>query len=50
MLILKVYGLVHQRKITKKDRTDFEIRYQEAETVQENRRPRVVEVSISADS
>lgn len=46
MLILKVFGLVHQRKITKKDGTEFEIRFQEAETVQENRRPRVVEISI----
>lgn len=45
MLILKVFGLVHQRKITKKDGTEFEIRFQEAEIVQENRRPRVVEIS-----
>ena len=35
MLILKVFGAVHQRKITKKDGTVFEIRFQEAETVQE---------------
>lgn len=45
MLILKVYGLVHQRKVTKKDGTEFDIRFQEAEIVQENRRPRVVEIS-----
>lgn len=46
MLILKVFGPIHQRKVTKKDGTEFEIRFQEAETVQENRRPRVVEISI----
>ena len=49
MLILKVYGLIHQRKVTKKDGTEFAIRYQEAETVQENRRPRVVEISIQGE-
>lgn len=46
MLILKVFGLIHQRKVTKKDGTEFEIRFQEAEIVLENRRPRVVEISI----
>ena len=49
MLILKVFGLIHQRKVTKKDGTEFEIRFQEAETVQENRRPRVVEISIPGE-
>ena len=49
MLILKVFGTVHQRKVTKKDGTDFEIRFQEAETVQDNRRPRVVEISIPGE-
>ena len=49
MIILKVFGLVHQRKVTKKDGTEFEIRFQEAETVQENRRPRVVEISTPAE-
>ena len=49
MLILKVFGLIHQRKVTKKDGTEFEIRFQEAETVQENRRPRVVEISIQGE-
>ena len=46
MLILKVFGLVHQRKVTKKDGSEFEVRFQEAEIMQENRRPRVVEISI----
>ncbi len=50
MLILKVFEPVHQRKITKKDGTDFAIRFQEAETVEKNRRPRVVEISIPSDS
>ena len=49
MLILKVFGLVHQRTITKKDGTDFNIRFQEAEIVQENRRPRVVEISVQGE-
>ena len=49
MLILRVFGLVHQRKVTKKDGTEFEIRFQEAEIVQENRRPRVVEISIQGE-
>lgn len=49
MLILKVFGLVHQRKVTKKDGTEFTIRFQEAETIQENRRPRVVEISIPGE-
>ncbi len=49
MLILKVFRLIHQRKVTKKDGTEFEIRFQEAETVQENRRPRVVEISIQGE-
>ena len=40
------FGLIHQRKVTKKDGTEFEIRFQEAEILQENRRPRVVEISI----
>ena len=49
MLILRVFGLIHQRKITKKDGSEFEIRFQEAETIQENRRPRVVEISVQGD-
>ena len=49
MLILNVFGLVHQRKIKKKDGTEFEIRFQEAEIVLENRRPRVVEISIPGE-
>ena len=49
MLILKVFGIVHQRKVTKKDGSEFEIRFQEAETIQENRRPRVVEISTPGE-
>ena len=49
MLILRVFGLIHQRKVTKKDGSEFEIRFQEAETVQENRRPRVVEIAIQGE-
>ena len=49
MLILKVFERIHQRKVTKKDGTEFEIRFQEAETVQENRRPRVVEISVPGE-
>ena len=45
MLILKVFKLVHQRTAKKKDGTEFEIRFQEAEILQEDRRPRVVEIS-----
>lgn len=50
MLILKVFGLVHQRKVTKKDGSEFEIRFQEAETVQESRRPRIVEISVQGQA
>lgn len=46
MLILKVFKPIHQRKGTKKDGTEFEIQFQEAEIVQENRRPRVVEITV----
>ncbi len=49
MLILRVFGLVHQRKVAKKDGGEFEIRFQEAEIIQENRRPRVVEVFVQGD-
>ena len=46
MLILNVFKSVQQRKGTKKDGTEFEIQFQEAEILQENRRPRVVEISV----
>ena len=49
MIILKVFGRVHERKVTKKDGSEFKIRFQEAETVQENRRPRVVEISTPTE-
>ena len=44
MLVLNVFKKVHQRNVTKKDGTEFNIRFQEAEIEQENRRPRVVEI------
>lgn len=34
MLIVEVYSLVHKRKGKKKDGTEFEVRFQEAEIVQ----------------
>lgn len=46
MLVLKVFKMVHQRKGTRKDGTEFTVRYQEAEIVQENHRPRVVHISV----
>lgn len=46
MLILKVYGVVHERKGTKKDGTSFTFAYQEAEIVKAGHRPRVVKVSV----
>jgi hypothetical protein len=48
MLVLKVFKLVHERKVPKKDGTEFTIRYQEAEIVQNNKRPRVVEIPAPA--
>ena len=46
MLILNVYAPIHERTITKKDGTEFKLRFQEAETLQEHRRPRVVEIPV----
>ena len=46
MLILQVFKPIHQRKGTKKDGTEFEYRFQEAEILHEDRRPRVVQISI----
>ena len=46
MLVLRVFKMVHQRKGTKKDGTEFKVRYQEAEILQENHRPRVVQISV----
>lgn len=45
MLVLKLYSPVHERTAKKKDGTEFRIRYQEAEIIQEGRRPRVIELS-----
>jgi hypothetical protein len=49
MLVLKVFNLVHERKVAKKDGTEFKIRYQEAEIIQKNKRPRVVEIPAPAE-
>jgi hypothetical protein len=48
MLVLNVFKLVHERKVPKKDGTDFTIRFQEAEIIQNNKRPRVVEIPAPA--
>lgn len=49
MLILNVFGKKYQRTGTKKDGTEFKVNYQEAEMIRENKRPRVVEVSVPRD-
>ena len=49
MLILNVYAPVHERTVTKKDGTEFKIRFQEGEMLQENRRPRVVEIPVPGE-
>ena len=49
MLIVKVYTSVHERMVTKKDGTEFKIRFQEGEMLQENRRPRVVEIPVPGE-
>ena len=46
MLILNVFGLIHERTATKKDGSEFKVRFQEAEILRDNRRPRVVEISV----
>jgi hypothetical protein len=45
MLILNVFATVHERRVNKKDGTEFKIRYQEAEILQKGKRPRVIEVA-----
>lgn len=49
MLILKVFSQRLQRSGVKKDGTQFNITYQEAEILRRNRRPRVVEISSPRD-
>lgn len=46
MLILKVDGRVHERTAVTKDKAEFTIRFQEAEIIRQNRRPRLVEIVI----
>ncbi len=46
MLIVRVFKAAHQRTGKKKDGTEFQIRFQEAEIIQENYRPRVIEITI----
>ena len=49
MLILKVFRPVHERTITKKDGTEFKVRFQEAELLQDGRRPRIAEVPVPSE-
>lgn len=49
MFIAKLYSKVYERKGTKKDGTEFKVRYQEADILRENHRPRVVEISVRND-
>ena len=49
MLILRIFAQKHNRTIQKKDGSKFDITYQEAELLRQNRRPRVVEISTSTD-
>jgi hypothetical protein len=49
MLVLNVFGMVHERKVNKKDGTEFRVRYQEAEILKKNKRPRVVEIASPTD-
>jgi hypothetical protein len=46
MFIARVFGQLHERKATKKDGTEFTVRYQEAELIRRNQRPRVVKISV----
>ena len=47
MIVLYVFGLVHERRVTRKsDGTEFKVRFQEAEIRREKRRPRVVEIGV----
>lgn len=41
--------MVHERKGNKKDGTEFRVRYQEAEILLKNKRPRVVQISSPVD-
>ena len=49
MILLNVFGRVHERKVTRKDGTEFKIRFQEAEILRDGRRPRVIELSVRSN-
>ncbi|ANO50069.1 single-stranded DNA-binding protein [Woeseia oceani] len=46
MLILNVHGPVHERTAVRKDGIEFRVRFQEAEILRGERRPRLVEISV----
>lgn len=46
MLIIEVFKPTYQRIGTKKDGTDFEVNYQEAEIKRHGRRPKPIEINI----
>lgn len=47
MIVLYVFGLVHERRVTRKsDGSEFKLRFQEAEIRRDKRRPRVVEIGV----
>lgn len=47
MLVLFVFGRVHERRVTRKsDGSEFKVRFQEAEIRRQDRRPRVVEIGV----
>ena len=47
MLILFVFKQVHKRSGRRKDGTEFEVQFQEAEIWRESRRPQVVQIPVS---
>jgi hypothetical protein len=45
MLVIKVFGIVHEWKGVKKDGSEFAFKFQEAELLRDGHRPRVVTIS-----
>lgn len=49
MLILNVFAPLHERRVNKKDGTEFKVRFQEAEILKKGKRPRVIEIAAPPD-
>ncbi len=48
MVVLHVFKQLHKRKGVRKDGTEFEARFQEAEMWRDTRRPQVVQIPVSS--